>query len=351
MDYLFQTEKKLEDYICPAFTVINGKIEELNQAAAYLGLAPQQPVAGLLQDAEDYENFSGEFLYLGVTIDNTDFSAAVRKGENADLFILDHQIEQQLLTFSLVSHKIRMPLSDLMISAERLLEQIPDKNSTTATMRRSIDQLHRMACNMSDAARYTSESTKHQSTINVVAVFNETMDGICTVAEENGIRISYEKLDQVVNSLADPEMLERAVHNLMSNAMKFPPEGKTIHVSLRFCNNRLIFQVQDGGKGMSKEVCAAAFSQYLRKPGAFEHGRGLGLGLTIVRAAAAAHGGAVLLENAAEGGLRITLSIAVRKDITPRLSSPLPNIDYAGGRDHTRLELSDALSLNAYLNE
>lgn len=352
MDHISQATEKLEDFICPAFTVKNGKILECNHAAAYIGLAPLQPIAPALHCPEDYGAFNGDCLYLSLTVGNTDFSAAIYKREDYDLFLLDYQLEQQLLTFSLVSQKMRSPLTDLMLCAEQLLQNLPKSDSTVAAnMRRSMNQLHRMACNMSDAARYSSETTLHQSTIDVAALINEVMERVCTVAEQNNIHVRYDKLHKIVDSLADAEKLERAVLNLMSNAMKVTPAGKSIHVSLRHSGSRLLFQVQDGGNGMDEDIRYTAFSQYQRKPSLFEYNRGLGLGLAIVRSVAAAHGGALLLEHPKDQGLRVTLSLAVRTDAIPKLGSPLPVIDYAGGRDHALLELSDVLPARAYQTE
>lgn len=352
MDHISQATEKLEDFVCPAFTVTDGKILECNHAAAYIGLAPQQVVASLLDRPEDYGDFNGDCLYLPMTVGNTDFSAAIYKREGFDLFLLDYELEQQLLTFSLVSQKMRAPLADLMLCAEQLLQKLPESDSAvSANMRRSMNQLHRMACNMSDAARYSSETTLHQSTIDIAALINEVMERVCTIAEQNGIVVCYDKLNKPVDGLADAEKLERAVLNLMSNAMKVTPAGKTIRVSLRHSGNRLLFQVQDGGNGMQEDIRPTAFSQYQRKPSLFEYNRGLGLGMVIVRSAAAAHGGTLLLEHPKDEGLRITLSLAVRRNATPHLGSPLPVIDYAGGKDHALLELSDVLPADAYQTE
>ena len=86
----------------------------------------------------------------------------------------------------------------------------------------------------------------------------------------------------------------------------------------------------------------------MRKPALSSANAGLGLGLVIVRAAAAAHGGTVLVEQPKEGGTRVSVSFAIRTSMEPTLGSLLPPLDYAGGKDHALLELSDALPASAY---
>lgn len=349
MNHVYHEAARLEDYICPAFTVKDGQILELNHAACYIGLTPQMSVASLLRTPEDYALFTGGCLYLSLSVGSTDYSAAVHKEDGHDLFLLEHELEQQLWTFSLVSQQMRGPLSEVMTAAERILQQLPEGSSElSANMRRSMNQLHRMACNMSDAARYSCETPIHQSTIDMAAVINEVMEKVCTLAQQQGVNIHYEPLNRIVDSLADAEKLERAVFNLMSNALKATPAGSSIQVSLTLSKNRLLFRVQDGGTGMSEDILSTAFSRYRRKPTLSGTGQGLGLGLVIVRAVALTHGGTVLLEHPKGEGTRVTLSLAIRKDAAPRLGSPLPAIDYAGGRDHALLELSDALPAKAY---
>lgn len=352
MNHVCHEAVKLEDYICPAFTVVDGQIRELNHAACYIGLTPQMSVASLLPTPEDYAGFTDGCLYLSLSIGTTDYSAAVQKEDGYDLFLLDHELEQQLWTFSLVSQQMRAPLSEVMTAAERMLKQLPAESSElSAHMRRSLNQLHRMACNMSDAGRYSCEAPVHQSTIDMAAVVNEVMERVCTLGEQHGITVAYQPLNRNVDSLADPEKIERAVLNLMSNALKATPPGGMVQASLTHSGNRLLFRVQDGGSGMAEEIRATAFSRYRRKPSLYDAGHGLGLGLVIVRAAAIAHGGTVLLEQPQGEGIRVTVSFSVRKNTVPRLGSPLPFMDYAGGRDHALLELSDALPAKAYETE
>ena len=74
----------------------------------------------------------------------------------------------------------------------------------------------------------------------------------------------------------------------------------------------------------------------------------MGLGMVLIRAVAAAHGGTVLVDQPEESGTRVTLTIAIRQGGDAMLRSNILRVDYAGEHDHTMLELSDVLPLSPF---
>ena len=343
---------RLDQYLYPAFTVKEGLILEVNHAAQYLGLMPGDPVSPLIHDSESYQALMDGCLYLSITHNHIDYSAAVIREKDNDLFVLDHDLEQQQLwTLALASQQIRSPAAEMMLGIESLMSQLPESEANrahVANLQRSMNRLHRMLCNMSDAARYSCETPIHQQTQDMAAIINEVLEKAATLVSSKGVTLVYEPMQRNVDSLVDSEKLERAILNLISNALKATPSGGTIHVTLSLRNSRLLLTVQDSGPGIPRELRAHVFSRYLRKPSLTGSNTGLGLGLVIVRAAAAAHGGTVLVEQPKEGGTRVTVSFSIRTSTQPTLNSPLPLLDYAGGKDHALLELSDALPASVY---
>ena len=336
----------LDQYLYPAFTVKDGLILEVNHAAQYIGLQSGEPVAPLMDDCETYQALKDGCLYVSLSCNQIDYSAAIIRENGTDLFVLDHELqEQQLWTLALASQEIRGPAAEMMLGIEMLMAQLPEEKHT-GNIRKSMNRLHRALCNMSDAARYSCETPLHQQTRNMAAIINEVLEKAAALAETIGVKLAYQPITATVDSLTDSEKLERAILNLISNALKVTPTGGTIYIKHTLKHDRLLLTVQDQGPGIPRELRAHVFSRYLRKPtlGA----TGLGLGMVIVRAAAAAHKGTVLLEQPKEGGTRVTVSFAIRTSMEPTLNEPLPPVDYAGGRDHALLELSDALPASVY---
>ena len=148
--------------------------------------------------------------------------------------------------------------------------------------------------------------------------------------------------------MADPEQLERAVLNILSNAMKFTPENGSIQASLTRRGNLLRLSVQDTGDGIDESIRAHLFHRYLRQLTLEDSRFGIGLGMVLIRSTAANHGGTVLIDRCQGKGTRITMTLAIRQSKDTLLRSPVSRIDYAGGHDHILLELSDCLPLSAF---
>jgi len=92
------------------------------------------------------------------------------------------------------------------------------------------------------------------------------------------------------------------VWNLLTNAVKFSPDGAAIHVSLRRSEGAIEIVVADTGEGIPREFLPYVFEPFRQADGSTtrRHG-GLGLGLSIVRLLAQAHGGSVTVDSEGEG--------------------------------------------------
>jgi signal transduction histidine kinase len=109
---------------------------------------------------------------------------------------------------------------------------------------------------------------------------------------------------------ADPLALRRMLMNVVANAIKFTPSDGLVRVSVRGDDEKVMFEVADNGPGMTKEERESLGEAYKR--GASGAGvEGAGLGLSLVRGLAQAHGGTLTFHEAEEGGalVRITLPV------------------------------------------
>jgi len=224
-----------------------------------------------------------------------------------------------------------------------------ENNPQAAVLNRGLYQLLRLVGNMSDAGR--SLGNARMETTDLTAFFDELFEKTAVLAEAAGIRQEYQGLSRPLLCLADRELLERAVLNLLSNAIKFTPKGGTVRVSLAAGGRSLRLSIWDSGPGISEDIRGSLFSRYLRQPTIEDSRFGLGLGMVLVRSAAAAHGGAVLIDQPEGWGTRVTMTMALRRENTGVLRSPAMRIDYAGERDHALTELSDCLPVSLYQKE
>lgn len=336
----------------PGFCVRDGSIVSINHSAQALLLAEGDAVQPLLHTgAEEYASFKDGQLYLTLTICGQPHNATVTRIRDLDLFLLDPVKEaEEFRAMALVSMELRGSLMRLMSSAEQLLEDQdltdPEKSSHAAQMNRSLHQMMRLACNLSDVSRYAAASRKE--TRDVDSFLEALFEKAGAFTEDKGISLTYEGLRQPLFSQIDPEQLERAVWNILSNSIKFMPQGGSIHARLTRHGSKLQLCIQDTGSGIAQSVKASLFHRYLRQPGIEDSRFGLGLGMVIIRTAAANHGGTVLIDRCGETGTRLTMTLTISQDPGNQLRSPILRPDYTGGWDHGLLELSDSLSESKY---
>ena len=103
--------------------------------------------------------------------------------------------------------------------------------------------------------------------------------------------------------------IRQAIENLIDNAVRHTPAGGSIDVGAERRDGVLRIWVEDTGDGFPPNFVDHAFEPFTRGPGENGDRTGAGLGLTIVRAVAEAHGGSVVGENRVEGGAKVTLVI------------------------------------------
>ena len=342
------TPDLLDLMIQPGFYVENDIITRLNTTAEGLFLATGMDVRSIITSGlEEYEAFAGGCLYLRLKLAGNETGASVIRQEGRNVFLLDAQSSDSALqALSLAARALREPLAAIMVSAGSLTQA---NEAPMAQLNRGVHQMLRILGNMSDAGRIPSAS--QQETTDISALFSEIFEKAAALAEAAGVTIRYRGPEQPVMCLADREQLERAALNLISNALKFAPAGGTIDASLTKAGNVLRFSIRDDGPGFAQNLLGSAFNRYLRQPRIEDGRNGLGLGMVLVRTAAASHGGAVLIDQPEGGGARVTMTIAIRQNTTGILRSPILRVDYTGEQDHALVELADCLPAELYAKE
>jgi len=251
----------------------------------------------------------------------------------------------------LAAQQLRIPLANVMTVSDHLLEKLDSSDESlqhhASQINHGLFQLLRIISNMSDAGSYNRIPFTGMQTVNLTAVIGEIMEKAQAVSADAGLTLSYSGPDCPIFGLANEEKLERAIFNLLSNAMKFSPAGSTIDAKLTKNSNQLTFTVCNPNLDNAQEH--SFWKQYRREPSIEDSRFGLGLGMTLVSAVASAHGGTVLVDSPNPGETRVTFTIAIKKENSDIVRSPAFRIgDYAGGRDKGLLELAEILPTDAY---
>ncbi len=339
----------LELIMAPAFCVKDGVVTQANQAAQQMMIEPDAMLAPMIgADMDAYGSFTEGCLCLTLNIAGIPTSASVRRINDVDIFVLDQfEEDSQMQAFALAAHSLRIPLADILGETEQLATENPE---ALARIRHRLVQMNRLILNMSDISRY-SNGRAHLGLQNVSAVVDEIFERAEALVSQTGITMHYEVPEENILCLIDKELLERAIHNLISNSLKFTDQGGHIEAKLYRREKRLYLQIRDNGSGIPAAVLNNIFTRFKRQPGLESPQNGLGIGMSLVRAAAAAHMGTVLVTQPECGGTQITLSFPIRTKSETDLQSNTKFslwVDYAGEQDHGLLELSDALPHSLY---
>lgn len=131
------------------------------------------------------------------------------------------------------------------------------------------------------------------------------------VARSAGVELVLDHGDEPLLVRGDAGQIERAVGNVVSNAVKFTPAGGRVHLTTRQEGGEVRIVCSDTGMGIPAADQQRLFTRFFRASNAQEgHVPGTGLGLVIVETIARAHGGGVTLESVEGEGTTVTITLA-----------------------------------------
>lgn len=196
-----------------------------------------------------------------------------------------------------VSHDLRSPLTRLRLR----MEMLPDAQSRER-LRGDLDEMEAMVRATLDAVQGV-EITEARHEIDI----NSMLEGLAEDARETGYTVSVEgRADRPLSGY--PRNLKRCLQNLVDNASRY---GEAAHITIRDDASMLQIVISDHGPGIADEaLLERVFEPYFRISSSRNGASGgTGLGLTIARSVAAAHGGTLTLRNGTVKGLEVTLAL------------------------------------------
>ncbi|WP_457207096.1 sensor histidine kinase, partial [Nocardioides sp. P5_C9_2] len=223
-----------------------------------------------------------------------------------------------------VSHELRTPMTSVIGNLELLLDN--EAGSVSSPQRAALERADRNARRLlgmleellllSRVESGTFELRMRRTDVReVVELALHTLDVTRT---RSGVRVELHEPDHPVELEADGEQVERAVMNLVSNAVKFTPAGGRVDIDVRDDGATVTISVSDTGIGIETADMGRLFDRFYRAPGAVREAvPGTGLGLSIVKAVAERHGGTVEVTSTPGAGSTFTLCL-------PRSPDPAP---------------------------
>ena len=220
--------------------------------------------------------------------------------------------EERRFFIGAIAHDLRTPLFTLrgsLVGLEQGLASSPEKAARyIAVCRQKADQLDRL---VSDLFAYTKaeylEQTLQRERIAFGPLLERAADDLRPRAQDKGIAVTLDGPDDLSMVIGDTHLLERAIENLLDNALRHTPTGGEITVRWGGEPGRVRFSVADTGPGIATRDLPHLFDPlYRAETSRNPETGGVGLGLTIARRILRAHGGDLVAANRATGGAEFT---------------------------------------------
>jgi signal transduction histidine kinase len=204
-------------------------------------------------------------------------------------------LESQRQLLSAVGHDLRTPITAMRISLEFVSDQELQRN-----LEKNLDELQELTEAVLSAARGTGGEMKRNVDLSAL------IDSVCADLDDVGEPVTWQSHGPAPLSCR-PNEIKRAVRNLVENAVAY---GRKADVQLEETPAGYDIVIEDDGPGIPDDDKQRVFEPFVRLESSrnTETG-GTGLGLTLVKAIAEGHGGAVILENRDRGGLRARMRL------------------------------------------
>jgi PAS domain S-box-containing protein len=219
--------------------------------------------------------------------------------------------------FALVSHELRTPLTSIIGYLELLLEEEAGEISAQqrrflGVIERNARRLLRLVGDLLFAAQVEAGTLNlTRESVDLAAVVQEAVEAGRPRAEQAQVALSAET-EPVPELQGDPERLGQVLDNLISNALKFTPAGGSVTVGLHRRNGQAVVEVADTGIGIPAAEQVRLFERFYRTSSATERSiPGIGLGLSISRAIAQGHGGAISVHSEEGRGTTFTVELPI----------------------------------------
>lgn len=201
---------------------------------------------------------------------------------------------------AMVGHELRNPLTSILL-AIRQLENTVDSRSVDV-IRRQSRNIERIVSDLSDLSRVSrGDLSFDRERIDLADIASQNVEAFDEIAAAEDLELHSQVPDKPLWICGDPVRLDQVIGNLLSNAVRYTPEGGRIEVNVRRSDDRAAVTVSDTGAGIPPEMLDdifEVFSRGRRKSG--DSKEGLGLGLSLAHGIVEEHDGELVAESEGE---------------------------------------------------
>jgi len=227
----------------------------------------------------------------------------------------------KLSFFTNVSHELRTPLTLILNPIEEISkrENLSEQgNAHISVVRKNAKRMVRFINQLLDLRKVQSgKAILKVSQVEIVSFVTKISEYFADVANEKAIKLNIEASNKEMFVFIDAEKIDIVIYNLLANAFKFTPYGKSISVLIRLSvnQNKVIIEIADQGQGVNESKLNDIFELYYEG----DHGdgknlKGTGIGLALSKELVELHHGKISARNNADKGLSVTIELELGKE-------------------------------------
>jgi PAS domain S-box-containing protein len=236
---------------------------------------------------------------------------------------------------AIVSHELRSPLNAILGWAKILLTKEVDevtRKSALETIERSAKSQAKLIEDLVDSSRIASGKLRLElCPVNLQEIVQNVFDSQKPAADSKQIQLELISNTESAQIYGDSVRLQQVFTNLLTNALKFTPEGGNVLINFESDSKIATISIQDNGQGISPESLPGIFKQFAQADEQVTRDKsGLGLGLAIVKTLVEKHSGNIKAESAGLGQgakFTVTLPLLAVTNKTPEIQENVDNQD------------------------
>jgi signal transduction histidine kinase len=217
-----------------------------------------------------------------------------------------------------LAHELKNPLFPLQLTVENLIrarQQTPEQfeevlRESSSTLLAEISNLKAIVSRFSEFSKMPQPQFQPVQLNEVVSNVVRLLQAQLRAPDRAPIDCQLQLAEAMEAIPADPELLHRAISNLVLNAMDAMPQGGTLRLRTRQQEDRAYVEISDTGTGLTPEECERLFTPYYTSK---EHGTGLGL--AIVQSVVSDHGGRISVQSQAGQGTTFVIELPRRQQL------------------------------------
>jgi signal transduction histidine kinase len=248
-------------------------------------------------------------------------------------FIILHDLTQErelekikAETMNIIIHELRSPLNSVIGFSDLLLQPMEfsekERKEFITLIHEGGNRLLKLVNRFLDVMRLESGRQEIvRQPVDLPNIVRYLMDSLQAQAKKKSVDFSLKCSDSFPTIYASEDLMMEAIQNLMTNAIKYGGENRTIEMELHADSDNAVFSITDYGYGIPPEAQSKLFTKFYRVPNSKSKEIGTGLGLAYVKEIVTRHGGTISLESNPQIGCRFTITLPIKVKAPVELNS------------------------------